>query len=1040
MATLSLLQRRSAGVGVPRHLDALAFVALLVVAPLLWAPGCSDDDDPTAAPGPADVEPADGGGSDAGPADSDLATPPVDVGFWPDTAAHQERRPSLQRIAPAQGHVDGGDSVVLYGAGFIYAREVRFGGQAAPEFQVHGPDRLTAVTPPGELGTVDVSVRSEGGVAVLVGAFRYVDSLVVTSVDPPVASTSGGTSVVVRGHGLSRGVEVLVGSGRAWGAVAQDDGRLRVQLPPNPPGEADLWAFVDGERAVLRRAVLYVAPPSVDSVLPSFGPVAGGTLVELRGRALGPVGDLSLGGVVVPAAAQTVDDGGTWLRFTTPGAGAPGAADLLLRTGTGEVLVPSAFAYVGSGEPPELWAVRPGQGSLVGGDRVRLLGEGLEPSGTVRFGAHLADCEPGTSNERICTVPPGEAAGPIAVTIKQAPDVVLELPVGYVYQTPLELHGVFPGSAPEAGGVAVELRGVGFAAGLSVTFGGVPATGVRVHAGGVRASCVVPPGSPGPVNVTLRQGGRDFTLGSAFVYEGALRVLAVDPPTGSIAGDTWVRLIGSGLHAGLTVLIGDQPATELELRGPTTLALRTPPAVDEGPVDVQIPGQALLPSGFEYYDPYTGGGGVWGGPIESSANVAVRNSYTGDPIPGATVLLGPDGQTRWQGLTDERGLITLSGPGLTGPVDVHAGHPDFEPSGFLGTNGRNASFFLIPKVPPSTPGGGPGEIEEVDGVISGFLSGLDKYILLPDDPAWERVAYVETTRAGLYGGNPAPGPEGTLATDGPYRIVSRPGDVAVVAIAGLLNVDTREFVPMRMGFHRFLFMPIRGELDEVDVVLDVRLSHRVAVRLHDPPYDFERGPDTLRLKSWLQIEPEGYYHPHNEISGPRREFWLAGLPDPAAFAVDDVRLHIESGLYTGATRPYSLAWTEDVPLAAEELTIGPFAGIPRLVAPTSTLPLGPERSFTWTIDGGAEPDVYSVRMLGPELEPAWRLIFAGPARSFSLPYRPGIFEIPVGRQYLAVTAGVAPSFLIDEFQYSSLSVRGWQSWAVDYADFLHAAP
>jgi len=1000
---------------------------------------CSDDSDAGAVQGAPDLDPGDGAPADAGPATPDSGPDaPPDLGFWPDVAAHQQRRPALSRLTPAQGNVSGGDSVVLEGAGFIYATEVRVGGAAAPQFQVQGPGRLTATTPPGEVGVVDVEVRSEGGVAVLVDAFRYVDSLRVALVQPAVASTRGGSRVRVVGSGLSRDVELLVGGGRAWDAVAEDDGNLWVNLPPNPPGFSDLWVFADGEQAVLRRAVEYVAPPRVDEVSPAHGPVAGGTEVELRGLALGPGVELALGGEAVPAEDVTVAPGGEWLRFVTPVANAPGPADLLLRTGAGETLLTSAFAYVGPGEVPRLWALRPDRGPLAGGGDVLLIGEGLAPSGSVRFGATEVACEPGTSNERICVVPPAGEPGPVTVVIKQDPDALFELPAAYTYLAPFEVARVRPNQAPEAGGVAVEIMGEGFEPGLGVLFGGIPALGVRVHRGGTRVSCVVPAGSPGRVDVTLRQQGRERSLPGAFEYVGALRVLAVDPPAGSVAGNTWVQLIGSGLHPGLTVLFGDQPAHSAELRGPTALALRTPPAAEEGPVDVQIPGQALLSQGFEYYNPYTGGGGVWGGAIESNVNVAVFDSYTGDPIPGASVLLGPDALPPWEGTTDERGLVTLAGPGLAGPVDVHAGHADYEPSGFLGTNGRNATFFLVPRVPPTNPGGGPGEIEEVDGVISGFLSGLDKYILLPDDPDWERVAYVETTSASLYGGNPAPGPEGTLHTDGPYRILSRPGDVAVVAIAGLRNVRSGEFVPMRLGMHRFLFMPIRGELQDVDVVLDIRLSHRMAVRLDDPPYDFERGPDTLRLKTWLEIYPEGYYHPHNQINGARREFWLEGLPEPAAFAVEDVGLHIEAGVYTGATRPYSLVWTENVPLATAELVIGPFAGIPRLVAPTSTASLGPDRSFTWEVASGAEPNVYSMRMLGPELSPVWRLVFSGPTDNFRLPYREGIFEVPIGRQYLAITAGVSPSFNIDDFRYSNLSVRGWTSWAVDYADFLHA--
>ena len=89
--------------------------------------------------------------------------------------------------------------------------------------------------------------------------------------------------------------------------------------------------------------------------------------------------------------------------------------------------------------------------------------------------------------------------------------------------------------------------------------------------------------------------------------------------------------------------------------------------------EVITPGVALLPEGFRYFDPYSGAGGVWGGPIQGSVNVSVRSSYDGGPIADALVMLGADASAP-AARTDPRGLVTVSTLDLYGPLDLHAGH------------------------------------------------------------------------------------------------------------------------------------------------------------------------------------------------------------------------------------------------------------------------------------------------------------------------------------------------------------------------------
>jgi hypothetical protein len=70
-----------------------------------------------------------------------------------------------------------------------------------------------------------------------------------------------------------------------------------------------------------------------------------------------------------------------------------------------------------------------------------------------------------------------------------------------------------------AGGATVVLRGTNFLATDCVYFGSAAATITAVSSTELRV--VVPPGTPGPVDVSVRQSDQTTTLGSAFTYEPA---------------------------------------------------------------------------------------------------------------------------------------------------------------------------------------------------------------------------------------------------------------------------------------------------------------------------------------------------------------------------------------------------------------------------------------------------------------------------------------------------------------------------------------
>ncbi len=78
--------------------------------------------------------------------------------------------------------------------------------------------------------------------------------------------------------------------------------------------------------------------------------------------------------------------------------------------------------------------------------------------------------------------------------------------------------GVSPNTGPEAGGTAVTIKGTNFAAGATVTFGGVVATNIVV-VNNTTITCTTPAGSAGAVSVTVSVSSQIGSLADGFTYQ-----------------------------------------------------------------------------------------------------------------------------------------------------------------------------------------------------------------------------------------------------------------------------------------------------------------------------------------------------------------------------------------------------------------------------------------------------------------------------------------------------------------------------------------
>ena len=656
---------------------------------------------PTAQDGGASGPLDGGGGADAGPIVLDGGGPvPVQVTL----------------VSPNRGPTAGGTPVTISGAGFASGllsggasagaeTTVSFEGNPAIGVTVLTDGTLEVSSPAGLAGAADVTVTNPNGSATCHGCFLYQSPVEIYSVAPPQGPTAGGTSVVVNGVGFSPSTTLLFGPHGAVHTEYVSPSTLVALTPPAPlAGPVDVRVFNQSGYAKLHAGFSYFARPAVLSVSPAGGPATGGSAVTVKGHGFfGELVSASIGGV--PAASVTVVDDQT-VTLVTP-AGAPGPADVLLSDPDGSATLRGGFVYY----PPNatgllISGVSPGEGSAAGGSSVTIVGAGYGGAATVTFGgvaatgATLLD-----SHDLAVTTPPGVAGlVDVAVTIGGA---TATLSHGFDYLPAFGATQLSPATGPTSGGSQVTLTGVGFSAGDRLFVGALEAPQLTV-AGPTTILFTTPPGSAGPADVTLVSPGsapQRSTLPSAFVYTDSFTLVQLAPASGAQAGGTYVTLLGTGFGLGVAASFGGSAASEVTFVDPYTVSCHTPPG-SPGPVDVTatLPPSgggaaptSSLPGGFSYFDPTNAAGGESGGPLDGTLNVTVLDSdfsAYGQPLQGATVELGVDPRTPFQGQTDARGQITFSDPTLVKAQTVTASYGGFVATTIDDVASQNLTVFL----------------------------------------------------------------------------------------------------------------------------------------------------------------------------------------------------------------------------------------------------------------------------------------------------------------------------------------------------------
>ncbi len=886
----------------------------------------------------------------------------------------------------------------------------------------------------------------------------------VNSIIPSRGPLEGGTRIRIVGSGFTEGAIVQIGSMACRDVEVVGEFRVECVTPRGDvPGSVRVTVRGgDGERpAVVEEGFTYFRPVELLGVEPNRGPARGGVDVELDGRGfveptLVSFGDLQATEVEIRNANR--------IRARVP-AGVAGPVDVVVRNVNGTARLEDGYTYY---EDLLVADIAPRWGFSEGGEEVLLSGTGLLEASEVSFGggrARVVASELDRARLRVET--PAHEPGAVGVSVSNS-NGEWSRDGAFLFVdrdgAGFGIDGVVPGRVASVGGQTFLVGGRGFTAQTRVTVDGVLVPCELENPG--LLSCLSPPHEPGRVDVAVEDGEQRDVRADGLTFFEDIEVYDVRPARGAVAGGTVVELLGQGFSVDMQLTLGGSPMELLEVEDTGERAYaRTPPGHPgwvalqvESPDDVE-----RLADAFEYFQPISRFGGIWGDAI-GSANVTVLNACDGEPVVGAVVVaVELASGARHEGLTDEAGQATLSEIEFEPPVSISAFKTAFEATTYEHTTAENSTIYLYPQAGCGGGGGGDGENPR-NALLSGAVYGIDQ-IEKPRGDGQVLAAFVEISHTSQFNrwSQIYPDHRGILFEDGPFEIDVRPGERAVVVTAGwvdgellrryldgerdLYQLMRSGITPKRMGVQRFVSAGPGRIIDGLEIELDKSLDLNVPVTLENPSGGVPGAPTLFTAEPFLDFGPEGYWALDSAVEGPTHLLESRYLPDLEEWD-DDIEVawvaHALQDDDLGSGLPYTRTFDRSRSLSEQEgVLIGPFVGTVAFVEPGDDGVLGPGARIEWRthagVDGPTEPADLHLVLVETAGVPIWTYFIPGAVDGFRFPPVPDEVEAGLenGTHNLLIVSMITyGEFDWDDWTFDDVSLDNRQSYSVNQLVFL----
>ena len=518
----------------------------------------------------------------------------------------------LTSVEPKIGSVVGGGQLTLRGGNFQPGIVVLIGNQICGDVTLLTVELLTCVTPPGNLGEVDVTVSlANGSRKSLPAAFTYKainsddfsqdtsngqNSPLLLSVEPRFGKTQGGDWLTLKGANLN-GVGIQIGGASCQATNRKSSREIECLSPALAIGAHNVELIEEGASVfALESGYVVAGPPQLVSLTPTQGSRNGGTTITLTGTGFLEGATIQLGNS--SCELVTVESETTAKCRST--AGLEGKVIAKLTNPDGQLAaLADAYEFLPGAdeETSDTLNLKPI------GDRLVVVSE------TLSFDLQVLGAEPGDSLQYSCesACPSGMLVHPSNGTVTFTPTVSqvgrhpnINIKVSNGSEEDAETFSievlsnsvspsvtyVTPNNGPISGGTAITIIGQNFVDNSTVLLGDTPCGSVT-YSNPTQLDCVTPAGTAGATDVLVRTpAGLTSALAGGFEYNQMPVLNSISPANGPVTGAFQVTITGSNFIAGATVTIGGQACTSVAVTA--TQAICFAPALTAGSHNVVL--------------------------------------------------------------------------------------------------------------------------------------------------------------------------------------------------------------------------------------------------------------------------------------------------------------------------------------------------------------------------------------------------------------------------------------------------------------------
>ena len=418
----------------------------------------------------------------------------------------------------------------------------------------------------------------------------------ISTITPDSGTTAGGTAVTIAGSDFTASTVLTIGGITVGSASVENTTTITATTLADAAGAVDVEVSNEYGSDVLGGGFTYVAPPTVASIAPTSGPVAGGTPVTITGTGfISGSTTVTIGGD--PLQGTTVGGGGTTITGTTPDHAA-GTVDVVVTTTPyGSATLGGAFSYE---TPPTISSITPQSGPTTGNTPVTIAGTNFVSVTAVTVGGKSLNGLSVNGTTEITGTTQDHAAGAVDVVVTTSYGSAT-LSSGFLYVESPTISSIAPTTGSTAEGTFVTITGANLSATTTVTVGGV-ALSNKTFVNATEITGDTPAHSAGAVDVTVSNTYGDATLSGGFTYVTPPVITSISPDKGLTTGGTLVTVLGTDFDSSTAVTLNGSA-----LQGPlvvnSTTITGTTPAHTAGAVDVTVTndyGTDILVGGFTY--------------------------------------------------------------------------------------------------------------------------------------------------------------------------------------------------------------------------------------------------------------------------------------------------------------------------------------------------------------------------------------------------------------------------------------------------------